>query len=250
MRPTLFELFGAPIPSYGFFMALAFGLGLAVRRHEKRRLGYDRDERQWAVSVGALLGAMIGAKLGMLLFVSWSGLGQLLRLMLSLDFSGKTVVGGLVGGYLGVEVAKRLVGIRYSTGDAYALALPLAQAVGRLGCFLHGCCYGAALQQGQLPWAVHVHGAWRHPAPLYEAGLDLALAAWLWRQRGRGLMQGHLFRRYLIGYATIRLVMEALRGDRGVVVWGLTGVQWLALAVIVGFGATLWRRERGVTPSR
>lgn len=249
LRPTLFEVFGLSVPSYGFFMVLAFGLGMWVRHKEKHRLGYDRDERQWAVSVGALFGAMLGSKLGMLLFSSWEEFGQIWALMLALDFSGKTVVGGLFGGYLGVEIAKKCVGIDYSTGDAYALALPLAQAVGRVGCFLHGCCYGAVAGEG-WPWRVALHGALRHPAPLYEVALDLALAAWIWTLRDKVLPQGHLFRRYLVGYAAIRFTLEFLRGDSGWSWMGLTAVQWLALPVMVGFSAAMWRRERGLTPSR
>lgn len=249
MRPTLFTLFGLSIPAYTFFMVLAFGVGLWVRHKEKRRLGYYRDERQWAVSIGVLIGAMVGSKVGMLLFAPWDDVTQMMALMLSLDFSGKTVVGGLIGGYLGVEIAKKCVGIKYSTGDAYALALPLAQSVGRLGCLFHGCCYGA--EAPGLPWAVSLHGAQRHPTPLYEAALGLMLAGWIWSLRDKPLPQGHLFRRYLVGYASIRFCSEFLRGDNGLMGGPLTLVQWLALAVILGFGFKLWRGERGaLTPSR
>jgi len=239
VRPTLLDIGGVPLPSYAVFLVLAFVAAGTVRRAEVARLGHRRMPGYRWVLVGALLGAAIGAKLGMLLFTD--GLSDLLAAALSADFTGKTVVGGLVGGYVGVEVAKRAVGIRRSTGDGFAIAVPLGQAVGRLGCLLHGCCYGTAWTG---PWAIELHGAPRHPTQVYELGLDLLLAGWLWLQRGRALPEGHLFRRYLVGYALIRIVLEPLRGDAGHVLGPFSAVQLVCLCVAVGFGWAIWWGER------
>ena len=139
---------------------------------------------------------------------------------MALDFSGRTVVGESRR-YIGVELAKWRVGIRQSTMTA-GVALPVARG-GRLGCFLHGCCYGAVTDS---PWAVAMHGAMRHPVQLIEAGADLALAGVLWVLRRRAWPAGHLFRRYLVGYAVIRFCCEFLRGDPSRYLGPLTAIRW------------------------
>jgi phosphatidylglycerol:prolipoprotein diacylglycerol transferase len=241
MFPVLFTLGGLAVPSYAAFMLLAFVVVGAVRRGELARLGHERLPGYALVNVGALVGAAVGAKLGMILFEPPQTVADLLRLMLALDFTGKTVVGGIAGGYLGVELAKKAVGITRRTGDGFAVALPLGQAIGRVGCFLNGCCYGS---EWQGPWAVTMAGASRHPAQLYEAALDVLLALALWSMRLTPRPEGNLFRRYLVGYALIRFVLEPIRGDNGHVWMSLTLVQWACAATMLGFGAWIWRTER------
>lgn len=241
MHPVLFSVGAHELRSYAVFVGLGITLGFLVRRVEVRRLGHGVMPGYAWVPAGAMLGAVLGSKLGMLLFEPWSGMRQLWEMALQWDFSGKTVVGGIAGGYVGVEIAKKLVGITRSTGDAFAVALPLAQGIGRIGCFLEGCCYGAPTD---LPWAVPMAGTGRHPAQLYEAVLDLGLAAWLWTVRERPRPNGHLFRRTLVGYALIRFGLEFLRGDNGPSWGSLTRVQWVCLAAAVGFGALIVRGER------
>lgn len=247
MRPTLFTLGPISVGSYALSMALAFALALSVRRMESRRLGYTHDPRHRWVGVGALLGAVVGAKLGMLLFQPLDDFHQTLARMASLDFTGKTVIGGLMGGYVGVEVAKRLVGITRSTGDAFAVAVPLGQCVGRIGCFLHGCCYGTP---SRGPLSVEMAGAHRHPTQLYEAALDLGLAAALYAVRKTPRPEGHLFRRYLVGYALIRFALEPWRGDPTVHVGPLTLVQVVCLAAVVVFTALILHGERAIVAPR
>jgi prolipoprotein diacylglyceryltransferase len=188
-----------------------------------------------------LLGAVVGAKLGMLLFTPPEDFPSLIARMLELDFSGKTVVGGIAGGYIGVELTKKRVGITRSTGDGWAVALPLGQAIGRIGCFLNGCCYG---RPTDLPWGIALGGVVRHPAQLYEAGLDFLLAGALFLTRRTPRPEGHLFRRTLVGYASIRFMLEFLRGDTGVMVGPLTAVQVVCLAAAIVFGALILRGER------
>ncbi|MCB9761038.1 MAG: prolipoprotein diacylglyceryl transferase [Alphaproteobacteria bacterium] len=240
MHPVLFNLGPVEVRSYAVFVLLAFVVAGAVRRAELARLGHARMPGYRWVPVGALLGAVVGAKLGMLLFEPPEVAAETFARVLSLDFTGKTVVGGLIGGYLGVEIAKKAVGITRSTGDGFAVAVPLAQAVGRVGCLLNGCCYGTPWEG---PWAVSIGGVWRHPTQLYEAGLDLALAAALWATRWTERPAGHLFRRYLVGYALIRFATEFVRGDAGHTLGPLTWVQALCLGVAALFGGLILRGE-------
>ena len=243
MFPILFHIGPLPVRSYAVFIALAFVVAGVIRRSEAKRLAYDKEPGHQWVGVGALLGAILGAKLGMVFFEPLDGFAETLQRMAQLDFAGKTVVGGLIGGFIGVEITKNRVGITHSTGDAWALALPAAQAVGRLGCYFEGCCYGS---ESENPWSVVMHGASRHPAQLYEAGLLLVLLAILSVWRSRPMPEGHLFRRYLVGYAVIRFTVEFARGDPSVDVGPFSLVQIVCMMAAVGFVVSMWRQSRGV----
>jgi len=241
MWPVLVELGGIPIRAYAVCVLLSMVLAGQVRRLETARIGQSTWPGARWVSAGALVGAVIGSKLGMVMFEPSGAWVEHLTRALSLDFSGRTVVGGLIGGYLGVELSKRAVGITRSTGDGWAVALPLAQGIGRIGCLLHGCCYGVVTE---APWGVAMHGATRVPVQAMEAGLDLALAGSLWALRHRPRPEGHLFRRYLVGYAAIRFVCEFFRGDPSRSVGPFSVVQLVCLGALLLFGTLILRGER------
>lgn len=244
MRPILFSFAGIDVPSYGVLVAAGIALAALVRRREVARLGYDRTPGHAFVGFAALLGGLFGSKLGMLLFVPAAELLRLGYAALDGDLTGKTVVGGIAGGWLGVELAKKAVGVRHSTGDAFAVSLPLAQGVGRVGCWLHGCCVGLPTDT-----AIGRLSAGRHPTQLYEAALDLGLAAALWGTRGHDRPAGHLFRWAVLGYAAIRFLLEPLRGDTGWRVGPFTAVQVFCGLAVVILGVSL-RRSPGLTTAR
>ncbi|MFZ4580312.1 MAG: prolipoprotein diacylglyceryl transferase [Myxococcota bacterium] len=241
MHPLLATWWGLPVRSYAVAVLVAIAVAWWVRRTELRRLGFARDPRHRWLGLAAVVGAMVGAKLGMLLFEGPEDFVATVARLASLDFTGKTVVGGVIGGFVGVEIAKKRLGVTQRTGDAWAVALPLAQGIGRIGCLLDGCCPG---KPTDLPWSIVVDGAARHPAQLYEAALDLTLAATLWAVRNQPRPAGDLFRLYLVGYASIRLGMEFLRSDAVPRVGPLTPVQVLCLAAMLYFGVELVRRRR------
>src|SRR5438045_6526543 len=119
------------------------------------------------LAIAGLTGGVIGAKLTELIFEGWP---IKVAFVAGLDprAGGRALLGGMIFGWISVELAKWRLGIKRSTGDLFALALPAGEAVGRIGCFLNGCCYGKACN---VPWAVYQHGAWRHPAQLYASAV-------------------------------------------------------------------------------
>ena len=126
---------------------------------------------------------------------------------------GKTIVGGLLGGWAGIELAKKFLGIAHSTGDAFVWPLAVGTAIGRLGCFFTGLddhTYGVATA---LPWGVDFgDGVARHPTQLYESVFVLALAAAIFfATRTRGLPSGARFRLYFAGYFAFRFFIEFLK---------------------------------------
>ncbi|MEM6954448.1 MAG: prolipoprotein diacylglyceryl transferase family protein [Myxococcota bacterium] len=224
-----------PIP-YAVAVVSAFIVGGYIRRREGVRLGYVRDPRYRWVGLACLLGAVLGAKLGMLFYLSVDQLLELGARAADLRFDGKTVLGAITGGYIAGELAKKALGVRYSTGDALAVALPVGQAIGRLGCFFTGCCFGAPCE---LPWSVAQHDALRHPVQLYESAACLALAGWLWSTRTRPRRAGFLFRYYLIGYAAIRFSMEFFRGEPQRQLGPLSYAQVYCLIIALVFAVSL-----------
>lgn len=241
MHPILVQRGDFVVYSHSVVLLVAFIVAGLVRRAESRRLAYvARPGYAW-VSVGALLGAIVGAKLGMLLYVEPSAWRTVLDDLVRLETSGKTVIGALVGGYAGVEVAKKIAGVTGSTGDAFAIAVPLSLGIGRVACLLAGCCYGAP---SDVPWHVHLAGADRHPVQLYEAALDFALAGLVYLARDQPRPAGDLFKLSLIGYASIRVLLDPFRGDARVWLGPLSAVQLICLAAIAVLWLAMQRTER------
>jgi phosphatidylglycerol:prolipoprotein diacylglycerol transferase len=224
---------------YTLIMILAITIGFAVARLTQRGIGIEPWQRV-GIGIGAFVGAMVGAKLPFL-FDSWEAF-----LSGATWFSnGKTILTGLVGGYLGVELAKWALDVKVKTGDSFVLPVALAIAIGRIGCFHAGCCYG---QPTGLPWAVvfpTVDQAPRHPTQLYESVFHLTAAGvFLWLA-SRRLFAGQRIKLYLIAYAAYRFLSEWLRPEPQI--FGvLTGYQVASLVIIALFSWLCIRDQRAL----
>ena len=162
---------------------LAYAVGFAVYRSIRARQGdIVAEPQRWTVLAAAAVGALVGSRvLG--LAEQWPTVTEAWRtgrtLELLLSPGGKTIVGGLLGGWLGVEIAKKLSGITRRTGDLFALPLCVGIAVGRVGCLLAGLADDTYGKPTGLPWAVNLgDGIGRHPVQVYEI-VFLALLAWV-----------------------------------------------------------------------
>ena len=134
---------------------------------------------------------------------------------------------GLLAGWIGVEVAKRVIGLRRSTGGAFALALAAGEAVGRVGCHFNECCYG---REWGGAVAVVQHGAARFPVQIASAIYASAMFFALWSMR-RNLEGAALFRLYIVLFAAGRFCLEFLHGASPTL-GPLTVVQWVCLEVL------------------
>ena len=111
--------------------------------------------------------------------------------------SGKTLVGGLIGGLFAVEWTKRLIGVRRRTGDLFAIPLCAGIAIGRIGCFLGGLEDGAYGVATVLPWGVDFgDGVARHPTQVYEI-LWMGLVAFWYLEVG-SLVFGYMLLNYFL----------------------------------------------------
>lgn len=221
------------LSTYSLCFLAAFLVGGYLVYREALRRGHATEDMLY-VAIGALAGGVIGCKVSMLLFL---GPEKFIEDLPALWYSGQAWTGGFFGGYAGVLAVKRWRHITYATGDVFALALPLAQAIGRVGNLLGGDPFGMPTN---LPWGIVQYGVRRQPSALYELVLDLALFVLLFALRDRMPSAGDLFKAYVVGYCSLRFMVDFTRADTHVL-WGLTMTQVLYAIAIPQFGYMLLR---------
>ncbi|YCM44984.1 prolipoprotein diacylglyceryl transferase family protein [Verrucomicrobiaceae bacterium 227] len=214
-----------PASSYGLLALL--GITLSLLYWTRAAKG---DSRMLPIYLGSLAGAFVGAKLSYLLSEGFflTGPDRWIAWLY-----GKSITGALLGGYFGVEFGKYLVGYKKPTGDRFALIVPLAITIGRLGCLTHGCCQGILLGKGVL-W------------PAVEVEIAFNLLAWvvLFNLRSRPWATSQLFHLYLIAYGIFRVGHEFLRTTPKIL-GPVSGYQIFALALIVLGSVGFYRRKKG-----
>jgi phosphatidylglycerol:prolipoprotein diacylglycerol transferase len=162
------------------------------------------------VCAGAIFGAAVGSKI--VFWLQYSDYVLAHWREPAVLFGGKTIVGGLFGGVIGVELVKHLRGISHSTGDLFVFPLMLGMMIGRLGCFFAGIDDNTYGNPTALPWGVsYGDGIARHPVMLYEIAF-LALL-WLAIRRLRPGMQaaGDAFRIFMASYFAFRFAVDFMK---------------------------------------
>lgn len=228
---------------HNFFVALGVFAALLVFTAEARRRGAV-NEQSVVAAAGALIGGAIGMRLsGWVRHLDFSSNASLAQ---AWEFGSRSILGGLLGAYFGVLVAKRLGGYRGKTGDLFAPAVALGMAIGRIGCYLTE----APGRPTTLPWGVHapatvpgcpgcLAGQAMHPSFLYEIAFQLAAFAVLLYLRNRITHPGELFVIYIAAYAVFRFFIEFFRANE--TVWlDLTRPQWFLLPSLLIVGVRLW----------
>lgn len=239
MYPVFFRFGGLSVYAYGLFVGMGFLLGLYLARKEAGRAGLDPN-RIVDLCFYVLIAAIIGSRLLYVftrpeifmadpveIFRIWNG---------GLVFYGGFIAAAIVAAIYLKHHALPL----WKTADILAPALAAGHFMGRIGCFLAGCCYGRACD---LPWAVTFsrpdslapQGIPLHPTQLYESLTNLALFGILWALRRHTRFEGQLFWIYVLLYGAARSVIERFRGDfRGELFFGM-----LSPSQFVGIGAAL-----------
>jgi phosphatidylglycerol:prolipoprotein diacylglycerol transferase len=247
MYPTVGD---APVGTHGFFVLLGVLAAGLVFVHEARRRG-QTDERILYVVMGALVGGAVFMRLG-----TWMQHVDLRRNASLAEhwlYGNRSILGGLVGAWLGVHVAKRLTGYRRRTGDLFAPAVALGMAVGRFGCLLTerpgtptGLPWGITLDDAAAARTGSPAGVPLHPSFAYEIAFHLlAFGLLWWWLRRRRLPPGETFVWYVAGYGVFRFLVEFVRGNE--VAWhGLTRPQLFLLVTIpLVLVRIAWQVRRG-----
>jgi len=187
---------------------IAFRYMLYLKRKQGDSIG--SESRLWVI-IGATVGAIFGSRLlGALENIpEWRHAASFWLYL----YSNKTIVGGLLGGLLGVEITKKIIGVRSRTGDLFVFPLLLAMIVGRIGCFSMGIYEMTYGNPSSLSWAMDLgDGIRRHPVALYEiAFLILLWAALTTARRRLPLRDGSLFIIFLSSYLLFRFLLDFIK---------------------------------------
>ena len=246
MYPELFHI--SFLHTYGVLVALGFLAGLWMAGRLGVRAGLNA-EHITNLGLYCALAALAGAKLVMLV-VDAGYYWEHPRRILSLETlqAGGVFYGGLLGAlavaawYLRKTRLSALV-----VADAFAPAIALGHAIGRIGCFAAGCCWGT---ECHLPWAVTFTsmaasqlvgvplGLPLHPTQLYESAAEFAIFGILYWRFGRPHGRGDIISLYLMLYGAARFLVEFFRYHEQGNLWGtpLDASQWISL-VLFAVGA-------------
>ena len=237
--------------TYGTLVATGVLLGLFIAAKLAQAQGED-PEKAWNLGILAVLSAIVGAKL-LLIINDYSYYSRNPGDIFSLS---TLRAGGVFYGGLIAAIAASVWYIRRNkmpvlkTCDAFAPGIALGHAIGRVGCFAAGCCYG---KPTSLPWGVVFTnplakeisgtplGVHIHPTQLYESVVELInffLLYWLIRHKK---FHGQVIGAYMFLYGFARYFIEFVRDDpeRGSVFGIMTGTQLISLMLVVA-GGLIW----------
>jgi phosphatidylglycerol---prolipoprotein diacylglyceryl transferase len=212
---------------FGIFVGAR--LYLHSSRTSLRSLG---DTRNYAVILGCIVGAAIGNKAAH--WFHHADNWHLLKDSPWLILQGQSIVGGLLGGLIGVEIGKKHAGVRESTGDRFVTPILVGLIIGRVGCFIAGLADDTYGNPTVLPWGFDFgDGIRRHPTQLYD--ILFAAGAWAllrhWRP-GLARESGLEFKLMLAGYLLWRLFIDALKPVPYAYPGGLSGLQVICLLAL------------------
>lgn len=239
MLPILYQNHNLILYSYPLFMGLAWGIGYQIYFS----LIPEKSSRLkgqiyfWGIFVMAWLGAKV-------LFYLTYPKEKSVDLLTNVSFwtgGGFVFYGGFLGAMFFIFLMK-LVDKKFSFQELWPMvpALVVGHGIGRIGCFLAGCCYGA---ETDLWWGVYMHDHYRHPTQLLEASGLLFMGWYFLKAKSSQLSLQSI---YLIGYGVLRFIVEALRGDLVRGEWGpLTPSQWIScLLILAGLGLIITKNKR------
>jgi len=259
--PILLDFGAFPLHTYGLLLASAFVTALWFTARAAGREGIDKAA-VYDLGVYIAVSALLGAKLLFLVteFRYYAAHpGEILSLA-TLRSGGVYYGGFILAAVAGIWMSRRKGLPVWKVADLCAPGIALGQAIGRLGCFSAGCCYG---KPASPPWGIAFSHPYSHqvvgvpldvplhPAQLYQAAANLALFVLLWFSLSRKRFDGQVFIFYLVGYAASRFVIEFFRGDagRGFVFGGALSTSQFIGLLLIPAAAILYRLLRQRPPA-
>jgi len=244
MHPVIVKLGPLTIYSYGLMVAIAFLLGIYIARIEARRKNIKID-LVYDLSFYLVIGSLVGARLYYLIFSNPSSFIKDPASIFKVWQGGLAIHGAILGGVVAGLIFCKFYKVGFwKFADLVAPSIILGQAVGRIGCFLNGCCYGVPTEsmfgirfpEDSLAWITY-NGLAVHPTQLYEFILNIIGFFVLWAMRKRMKFEGGLFLFYLMIYNSMRIAVASLRGD-SLYIWN---TDWKIAQVVSGiiFAAAL-----------
>ena len=226
--PIQLNLFGDAVNLHVIFETLAFFVGVRLYYYLKKGIVDPISDinRLW-ILLGAMLGALIGSRVIAMLETPTEILHQT---WLSF-YQNKTVAGGFIGGLFGVEIIKKIIGVKTASGDIYVIPIIVALFIGRIGCFSMGVTetthgietdslFGMNLGDGKL----------RHPVALYEMAYMVLLFGLFQKIKHVQLRNGDRFKLFMVLYFLYRLAVQSINPYHPLFL-GLSSIQWSALFI-------------------
>ena len=255
MIPVLWQSGSVVVQTHDLFSVLGVAVGLAIYYRSLRLAGL-LEPKILIASSAVLIGGVVGARL----ITAWEhpafyvdSIAAGAPFTWTVEHSGKSLVGALAGGFLAGVLAKRVLRYSTSTADHYVIAIAVATAIGRVGCFLSELPLGAPTS---LPWGVSVSPVAAaafarcpgcdlpmHPSMLYEILFNVLAVCAIVRWRRNVPVRGDLLRLYLLAAFVFRFLVEFVRGNE-VQALVLTGPQIVLIPLIAALGWHFLREVR------
>ena len=255
MFPRLFHIGSFNVPTYGFLVALGVLIGLWISVRNSQKQGIDPDHA-WNLGILVVLCGILGAKI-LYIINDWSTYAAHPGEIFSLSTlqAGGVFSGGLIAALLAAAWYIRKHHMpALGTCDAFAPGLALGHAIGRIGCFSAGCCYGKPTTHWwgvtfTSPLAAELVGTPLNqklqPTQLFESAVELAnffILTWMLKRKK---FEGQVFGAYLVLYGVARYFLEFIRDDpgRGSVFGGImSGTQLISIFLVITGGLIWWWR--------
>ena len=229
MDPIAFEIGPIAVRWYGVLISMAIGLGIVLAYRECMRQRIDPDHAL-TISIFAIPAALIGSRLYFVAF-NWDYYSLHPGVILATWQGGLAIHGGVIGGVLAGYFVVRKYNLNFwKMADIFAPSIILGQAIGRWGNYFNQEAYGFITD---VPWAMYIAGAYRHPTFLYESIWNIGVFAYLMYLRYQPrTKQGEIFTNYIILYSIGRLGIEFFRTD-SLMIGPLMVAQVVSLTLIV-----------------
>lgn len=246
--PIAFSIGPVTVRWYGLLIAIALLIGAVGGCYGCRKAGIDEDDFLTIFMVMAVA-AIIGARAYYVIF----NLPYYLNYpdqIIAVWNGGLAIHGGLIGGVFAMWAGCRYYKIRFwQLADILAPLMILGQAIGRWGNFFNQEAYGYAVSKADVPWAMWIDGAYRHPTFLYESIWNLLVFFFLlWLTKQLFIREGEIGLSYLMLYSVGRCFIEGFRTD-SLMLGPLRMAQVMSLCLLAGALLVLiYRRKTGKAP--
>lgn len=220
MFPELFSIGPLTFYSYGLMIALGVIAAIGLGEYRAKKSGLCEEGFITSFGICSVVGGLVGAKLLFYITILPEIINDISRLKeISAGF---VVYGGLIGGILTAMVFCKIKKVNFwAVFDLAAPLIAIAQCLGRIGCFMTGCCYGLETESilgvtfNNSFYAPHDIKLF--PIQLVSSALNLLnflFLSWLWKKnRKEEKPEGMVGVAYIITYSVGRFILEFFRGD-------------------------------------
>lgn len=236
--PFQFEILEKTFYWHFIFETLAFFIGIRIYYFMKKRIQDPiSDINRLIIMIGAMIGALIGSRFIALLETPSAITHQTFLTL----YQNKTVAGGFLGGLFGVEIIKKIIGVKIASGDLYVIPIIVALFIGRIGCFSMGIAEPTYGNETTFFMGMNLgDGLQRHPVALYEMLFMILLFVLFQSTKNKNLINGDRFKLFMVLYFLFRFLVEFLKPYQPLFL-NLSSIQWSSILIFIYYWKFLYR---------